>query len=377
MDAQVGVVGLGAAGSAALWRLAARGADVVGIEQFTPGHDRGSSHGHSRLFRMATSEGPQYAALARRAHDLWRELERVSGERLLDLPGGLSIGAPDSDLVKQVRQVTQDCGLPHDLLDHAELLRRYPQHRIADEAVAVLDPATGFIRPEAAIRAAARTAVGAGARIIDSARVEEILPDHDGVLIRTSERDIRVGTAVVAAGAWLPRLLPDLAIPLRVRRAILTWFTPRPGREELFTPERFPVFTHQAGDRVGWGAPMIDATGVKVGMQDNGGYLIDDPYANAAEVRPEEYEAVTDFVRTHLPDLVPQVRTPRGCMITMTPDEAFSIGFSSAYPRVVLLAACSGHGFKHASAVGDIGADLALGRTPALDISGFSPDRFR
>jgi sarcosine oxidase len=376
LEADVGVIGLGAAGSAALWRLSAKGVHALGFEQFDVGHSRGSSHGDSRLFRTALAEGPEYVGLVRRAHDLWRELERESGDHLLGLVGGLSLGSRTSEMMATTQRVARDYGIPHEVLDTEEIRRRYPQHLIPDGHVGLLDPQTGYIRPEAAIRAATSAALKLGAKVFEGTSVTALEADSAGVWIRTSRGDYRVGKVIVSAGAWVSRLLPDLPVPIQVRRAVLSWFQPRPGREHLFTPDRFPVFMHDDGSRRGWGAPALDASGVKVGMHDNGGPCIDDPDSNPAMVRSEELKAVTAFVRDRLPDLDPTVRRSHGCMISVTPDEAFSIGYTRSYPNVIVLAACSGHGFKHAAAVGDSGAELALTGVSSLDLSPFSPDRF-
>jgi sarcosine oxidase len=376
LDAQVGVVGLGAAGSSALWRTAARGATVLGFEQFEIAHSRGSSHGDSRLFRTALAEGPQYVDLVRRAKKLWRELEQESGEDLLGLVGGVSIGSPASEMLATTQATIDAYGLEHQKLTAEELQQRYPQHRVRDGAVGLLDPGTGYIRPEASIAAAVNAARRLGAKVAEQTPVTAVEPDKDGVWIRTTAGDYRVAQVIVSAGAWTSRLLPGLTVPIQVRRAVLSWFRPRAGKEELFLPERFPVFMHDDGSRRGWGAPMLDASGVKVGMHDNGGAPIEDPGANPRQVRPEELKAVTDFVRDTLPDLEPEVHRSHGCMISVTPDEAFSLGYTEAYPNVVVLAACSGHGFKHASAVGDVGAELAVEGQASLDVSAFSPDRF-
>ena len=367
---------MGAAGSSALWRTAARGATVLGFEQFDIAHSRGSSHGDSRLFRTALAEGPQYVDLVQRAKRLWRELEQESGEHLLGLVGGVSIGSPDGDMLATTQRVVDEYRLEHERFGTEELRQRYPQHRVREGAAGLLDPGTGYIRPEASIRAAVDAARRLGAKVADRTLVTAVEPDGDGVWIRTTAGDYRVAKVIVSAGAWVKQLLPGLTVPVEVRRAVLSWFRPRSGREELFLPDRFPVFMHDDGDRRGWGAPMIDESGVKVGMHDNGGALIEDPGANPRQVRPEELEAVTEFVRDTLPDLEPVVHRSHGCMISVTPDEAFSLGYTQAYPNVVVLAACSGHGFKHASAVGDVGAELAVAGEASLDLSAFSPDRF-
>jgi sarcosine oxidase len=375
VDAKVGVVGLGAAGSAALWRLAERGADVLGFEQFEAGHDRGSSHGYSRVFKEVTPQGPQESALSQKAAGLWRQLEAESGESVLRMTGGLSIGQPDSGLIRELETVSAATGLPLERLDETELRRRFPQHVLADGDIGLIDPASGFLQPEVAIRTEWRLARDHGARVVSGA-VLEVIPGDDSVTIVTAERTYEVETAIVAAGAWQRTLLPFLPLQLTPRRATLSWFRPKAGREGAFALGEFPTFTHEFGDQTGWGLPAFDEWGVKIGLDFTAGYEIDDPALNRPEVEPWELANVSDFVAATLPDLEPTPTFSRGCMITMTPDEEFSIGIPADHPRLVVLSACSGRGFKMSAAVGDVGADLALTGTTDLDISIFSPDRF-
>lgn len=375
VDAKVGVVGLGAAGSAALWRLAERGADVLGFEQFEAGHDRGSSHGHSRVFKEVTPQGPQESALSQRAAGLWRQLEAATGESYLHMTGGLSVGRPDGALVRELEAVSETTGLELERLDTEALARRFPQHKLDEGAVGVIDPASGYIEPERAIRGEWRMARERGARTVIGA-VLDVIPGTDYVEIVTAERTYRVETAVVAGGAWQASLLPWLPLTLKPRRATLSWFRPKAGREEAFAPEAFSVFTHEVDGQVGWGLPAFDGYDVKVGLDFVEGYEIDDPALNKPEVEPWELANVSEFVANRLPDLEPVPSRSRGCMITMTPDEQFTIGIPAAHPRVVVLSACSGRGFKMSAAVGDVGAELALTGSTELDISLFSPDRF-
>ncbi|MGO4592764.1 N-methyl-L-tryptophan oxidase [Leifsonia sp. 2TAF2] len=375
MDAQVGVIGLGAAGSAALWRTAARGAEVIGFEQFGSGHDRGSSHGYSRVFKSVTPQGPQESALAQRAAGLWRELEEESGESVLHMTGGLSIGKPDSPLIAGLEKVAAETGLPLEYLDEDEVRRRFPQHVVTAGDIAVIDPASGYIQPELAIRTEWKLAQAHGARVVDAA-VLEVIPQDESVLIVTAERTYEVGTAIVAAGAWQRQLLPFLPLELTPRRATLSWFAPKPGKEALFTPEAFPAFTHEAVGETGWGLPEFDEFRVKIGLDFTEGYEIVDPSANRKEVEDWELARVRAFVAETLPDLDPVPVHSGGCMITMTPDEEFTIGIPAEHPRLVVLSACSGRGFKMSAAVGDVGAELALTGTSEADLSIFSPDRF-
>ncbi|SDS53922.1 N-methyl-L-tryptophan oxidase [Microterricola viridarii] len=375
MDAKIGVIGLGAAGSAALWRLAERGADVLGFEQYEAGHDRGSSHGYSRAFKEVTPQGPQESALSQRATGLWRQLEAESGESVLEMTGGLSIGRPDGSLITGLQRVSADTGLALEYLDAADLRRRFPQHLLAEGDIGVIDPMSGFLKPELAIRTEWQLAREKGARVI-AGEVLEVIPTENSVRVVTAERTYEVETAIIAAGAWQNTLLPNLQLYLKPRRATLSWFRPKAGRDSAFAVGAFPVFTHEFGGQTGWGLPSFDKWGVKIGLDFTEGYEIGDPALNRPEVEAWELENVQAFVAATLPDLEPEPTYSRGCMITMTPDQEFSIGIPAEHPRLVVLSACSGRGFKMSAAVGDVGADLALTGSTTADISTFSPDRF-
>jgi sarcosine oxidase len=280
-------------------------------------------------------------------------------------------------LLTSVRRVAGALDLPLTELDSVQLKRRFPQHHYRSGDVGLFDPNTGVLFSERAIFAATTAAARAGARLHVQQTVLDIVPADDHVRIVTSDRSYTVRIAVVAAGAWQARLLPVLADQFRVRRALLTWFEPCDSYASAFGPEDFPAFTHDVGTGTGgWGAPRLDSTGVKVGMQDNDGYRIDDPSANTPVVEPEELAAVTAYVAEYLPWLEPRVAQSRGCMITMTPDSGFTIGPLPQHPNVIALSACSGHGFKHAAGVGDIGADLALTGSTDTDLRPFAANRF-
>lgn len=378
-DADLAVLGLGAAGSSALWRAAARGASVVGFEQFEPGHPHGSSHGHSRLFRTALVEGPHYVGLAQHAQQLWRELESATGTDLLTLCGGVFLGPEHGRLLPPILETIRAHDLPHELLGATEVRDRFGQHAVDDGTVGVLDPGTGVVRCEQGIRAAVRAASDLGAQVRPGERILAIEPSDGQVAVRSAgpdgDRTWRFRRVVVATGAWTAGLLPALTVPMDVRRTLLTWFTPRTSPGE-FGPDRFGVFLHEADGYLAWGAPALEGYGVKVGLHDLKVPQVPDPSTNPLRVEPQEWAEVAGWVSRRLPGLDPEQVRAEGCMYTHTPDEAFSIGVPAAYPGVVLAAACSGHGFKHASAVGDAAAALALDQEPPVDLGPFSPDRF-
>ncbi|WP_395244166.1 N-methyl-L-tryptophan oxidase [Agromyces sp. MMS24-K17] len=389
-DADVAVIGLGAVGSSAAWRLAARGLDVLGFEQFEPGHAWGGSTGKTRLFRVACLEHPGLTPIARRARDLWRELEASSGEPLFLETGGIMVGPPDSHLIEGTLRAAEAHDLPVERLDAEAIARRSPANaRIEPGDVGVWDPEAGILRPEAAIIAAAAAARAAGADLRTGVRVVAIEPDADGVTIRTAgpgEADapsFRVRRVAVTAGPWIGRFVPE--VPLTPHRVVMTWFRPREGHAADL--DVLPVFIRSVPGHDTWiwghGAlPDGDARArgfggfdAKVGPEFDGPFDADDPDAIDREVHPGETDGISELVAATFPDLEPDPSGVTTCIMTHTPDGQFVVG-PTADPRVFVGGGCSGHSFKHASALGELVAQAVAGEPAFTDASFLDPRRF-
>ncbi|KAA6435206.1 N-methyl-L-tryptophan oxidase [Agrococcus sediminis] len=372
--ADVAVVGLGAIGSSAAWRLAARGLDVVGIEQHEPGHPWGGSHGRTRLFRVACLEHPGLVPIARRARELWRELEAASGEQLLLETGGIMIGQPGSRIIEGTLAAAAAHGLPVERLDADELARRLPGHARLDPGdVGLWDPEAGVLRPEAAIVAAVDAARAAGATIRTGERVLAIEPDASGVTVHLAGGDVRARRAVVAAGPWLPQLVPGLAIT--PHRVVMSWFRAREGGDASI--ERIPLFIRSVPghDAWIWGHGALAGDLAKVGPEFDGPFEADDPDAIDREIHAGETEGIRDLVAATFPDLEPEPAELTTCIMAHTPDGQFVVGPTDASDRVVVAGGCSGHSFKHASALGELAAQLAVDEPPFTEIGFLDPRR--
>lgn len=370
--ADVLVVGCGTMGSLALWRLAKRGARVVGIEQFKPGHSLGSGHGESRIIRTTQYEGGGYVPLVREAFGLWRELEEATGASLLTITGGLMIGRPETGVVRGVLRSAQEAGITHETLTPIQVRDRFPQFRLDADEIAVFDESAGVLDPEKAITTAAAEAVRLGAEIVTDTRVSSIEPGSGEVVVRTADREFRGRHAVVCGGAWNPVLLPSVGGQIVVQRKVLTWF--RPDQPSLFTPDRFPVFIWER-DRVEWyGLPAPDGRTVKIVMH-SGNNPVDADTVDR-QIHPSDLGPIGEIVERTMVGVSSEVVRSEVCMYSMTRDEHFMVGTPMAMEGVTFLGGFSGHGFKFASVIGDIAADLALtGRTERL-IEGFDPNRF-
>lgn len=376
-DADVAVVGLGAWGASALWRLARRGVDVIGVEQYHLGHAFGSSHGGSRMFRLTCLEHPGLVPLARRSLELWRELEAESDQALLEQVGGLLIGPPDGVVVGGTLRAARRHGIEVDEITAAEVRRRFPAHAgITGEHVAVWEPSAGLLRPEAAIRAAVAVAERAGARVHLGSRVVAVDLVEGGVEVRTSTRAFRVRQAVVAVGAWLSTLVPGL--PLRVLRMPITWYRPVADRGP-FALARFPVFMRElANGVILWGNGWEGPHEVKLGVENVPGEARElDPDHDDRSVGPQDWAALSAESATALPGLEPLPAKVSVCLWTESPDGQFVIGRPGGDPRLVIAGACNAHGFKHATGIGEALAGVVAGEEPFCDLSFTDPDRFQ
>lgn len=372
MRADVAVVGTGSMGSMALWQAASRGARVIGFEQFELGHDRGAGHGDSKIFRTAYAEGSEYVPLLQEALPLWRRLEEETGKPLLTMTGGLMIGEPEGDFLRDVAASAAEHGVPHQRLTPAETMERFPQLRLGEREHAVWEPRAGVLRPELAVAAATSRARQAGATILERSPVTSIRDRGSHVEVVANGETHRAGHVVVAAGAWTPRLVPLPGMErCWVERQVQVWFRLRDP--DLYRPERFGIFVRLL-DGVDWyGFPTLDGQTIKVAFHHGGERT--DPDRVDRGIHPSDIDPLRDRVMAGLRGVTEEVVRASTCLYINTPDEHFVIGPASASGRVIVAGPMSGHGFKFAPLVGKVASDLALeGRTDQL-IDAFDPAR--
>ena len=367
------VVGLGAMGSATLHQLAKRGQRVLGIEQFTPGHASGSSHGKSRIIREAYFEDPRYVPLVQRAYECWRALEDESGVSIFRQTGGLMLGAPDSAVVSGARRSAELHGLAHEILSADEVRRRYPAFRLAEQEIGVFEPRAGILSPERAITTNIAMALRHGATVKAQESMRAWRAVSDGVEVTTSVGTYRATKLVLTVGAWAGKVFGELGIPFTVQRNVLHWFTPLRSAPQ-FAPERFPIFIHELPSGQAWYGFPDTGDGVKLALHHHG--EIADPDALRREVHDDEVEVVRQIIRHHLPDADGPLRDSQPCMYTNVPDNHFVLDTHPAHDAVIVASPCSGHGFKFSSAIGEVLADMATGSPVQFDTSLFSLARF-
>ena len=375
MPFDVIVLGLSAMGSAAAHHLAQRGKRVLGIEQFTPPHDRGSSHGGSRMIRQAYWESPDYIPLVLRAYELWRKLERETNTQLLHITGGMNIGSRDGDLVTRTIAAAEMHSIPFDVLDPREISRRFPVFVPQSNDVAVYEPNAGYLLPEECIRAHLKLASSAGAELAFEEQVLSWSAEGDRVEVRTSKGTYCAGHLLITAGPWASQALQGL-FPLRVTRQVIAWIQPISG-VTAFSAQNFPVFLCEdiQGGAPGYGFPAIDgpAGGVKASI--HGSDFVCTPETVDRSIYDSDIQRIVQRLRVRIPAIDGALVRAETCLYTMTPDEHFVIGTHPEFSSCTIACGFSGHGFKFASVVGEILADFAVDGSTSHQIALFSPLR--
>lgn len=374
--ADVVVIGLGAMGSATTWHLARRGLKVVGIDRYTPPHAHGSTHGETRITRQAISEGLQFVPLALRSHTLWREIEAETGATLLTQCGGLIMARAglashmhgQADFLGNAVAAARAFGIAHERLDASAVATRFPQFRLQGDEVAYFEPGAGYLDPEACVAAQLTLAARLGARLRFGETVLRLESADGGTVVETSRGRIAAGKVIVCAGPWLPALLPVLADRVTVRRQVLHWF-PLTGTVP-YQASGCPVYIWHWGDGpddVFYGFPQVGAEPVvKVAAEEMTSSTTADT-VDREVLESESHGLYWTHVAGRLDGLQERPTRTVTCLYTCTPDANFIIDWLPDRPDVLVVSACSGHGFKHSAAIGEAVADMAMtGRPPAV-----------
>jgi sarcosine oxidase len=375
--ADVVVVGLGAMGSAVCAQLAARGTSVIGIDRYDPPHPHGSTHGETRMTRVAVGEGAEYVPLVRRSHELWREIEAQTGTRLLTQPGGLIMSRAGSWFFEGTRELARRLEIGHEELSTAEMRERFPMFAVAEETEGYYEPEAGYVRPEAAVRAQLELARRGGAQLRTGERVLNWSASGEGVGVVTDRARYAAGQLILCTGPWLPALFPEGRDLFAVHRQLQFWFPIRQGYEQL---RDMPVFVWDfGGERDGfvhfdgfYGFPAIDgrAGGVKVATETY--ETTTEPDGRQHPPTPAETVAMyRHCIEDRLPWLGPEPVRTLSCLYTCTRGSRFVIDRHPTHEAVLIVSPCSGHGFKHSAAIGEAVAQWVTGGTPVLDLGPF------
>lgn len=374
-DGQLAVVGVGSVGSMALWQASKLGISAVGFEAMAPAHPRSAVGGDTRLFRMTYRGEHNFYPVLQLAERLWRGLEEESGQEILTQCGGLSIGEADGPYVPALLDSIRRTGAPYEILDHAEMARRYPQHQLSAGECGVLDTRAGFLRTDRAVLSAVDVARANGASVVKDARVREVTEVADGVRISTDTDRWTFDRVIVASGsgsgAVLPPFLQKQVVPKRV---FLTWFAAHDAKQ--FVPEAFPIFIRITGNRSMYGAPTVDGVTVKATLDERGAPAAD-PDALARELTPAEVAESVETVQEFFPRLLPEIVRSDAYPELYTSDSTGLLGPVPGSDRIYCATGFSGAGFKMCSALGAIAASEASGRGQLVDGLDFlRPERF-
>lgn len=371
---EVIVIGVGGMGSAAAYHLASRGIDTLGIERFDIPHSMGSSHGITRIIRRGQYENPEYVPLAERSYELWRELEAITDRDLLHVIGGVDAGPPEGEVFPNSRESCREHNIEHEILSGREVNERFPGYEIPADHKAVYQPESGFLVPEQCIIAHVEAAQERGAEIHARERVLEVSTDHGSdVRVETDHDTYRADQVIVTAGAWAREFAPELADKLVPVRQVLAWL--QPSDPSLFDPASFPIFIHETETERYYGFPRFDVPGFKFARFNHFAEEVD-PDEMPREPRKEDEDMLRAYARRYFPEGAGPTMQLSTCLFTNTPDGHFILDTAPGQPKVTLGAGFSGHGFKFASAIGEILADLALDGETDHNIELFLADRF-
>lgn len=350
------VLGVGGVGSSALSHLAQRGLRVLGLDRFPPGHDRGSSHGQTRLIRQAYYEHPDYVPLLKRAYSLWAELSARCGKQLYHEVGVLQVGLPAGRVIPGILASSQQHQLEVEKLSSSEVSRRFPGFECPETLSAVFERRAGYLRVEDCVTAYASEAQQLGAELRIGESILNWSATSQGVEVQTDQGTYGAGHLIITAGAWASQFLKDIGIDFVVTRKPLYWFE-TPGTAYR-ADQGAPGFIYETPLGNFYGFPVIDGNGLKV-AEHSGGDIVSDPLTVNREEQPAETVRVSQFLSEYLPQVTTKKTNFDVCLYTLSPDRNFVVDRHPTFPHVSFAAGLSGHGFKFASVLGETLVDLA------------------
>jgi len=368
MQTHIAVIGMGIAGSSIAAALARRGYRVTAVEQFALRHDRGSSHGDTRIFRRFPFEGPEYGRLAARSLPVWKQWNRDAGEELLVQCGGIDAGPPGSAAVAAARCLSELHPDPGNrFIDGAEINHSFPLLEVPPDWEAVYQPSSGYVRPDATLKFLQERARDAGARLLENfpATVEAT---GRGIRIHGPGETIECDTLFVAAGSWLPSLLPELRLPLSVERRVMGWFRLADGRK--LVPGELPVFIFHL-DGTWYGMPTPEGT-LKAGNHSHLGEKIE--AGQAGEPCTADETLISECVKRYFNGIEGKPFRMKQCIYTINERDRFIMDWHPERPGIAIFSCCSGHGFKYGPVYGEIAVEMMEGK-PSPDSEPFALKR--
>ena len=376
----VAVIGLGALGSSTLWQLSKSGKRILGIDQFSPPHTMGSSHGETRITRLAVGEGMDFVPIVKRSHEIWQELESLSGNTIMTTTGGLLFDSGVQSWAKHGSEgffertvnFAKEGKIPHEIFDAQELQKRFSEFNLEESGKVYFEPSAGFLRPELAISTQLQLAGQNGAVIKTHTKVLGISPiSGGGVQIQTNQGTFEAAQVILSAGPWVKDFLPSFVkTQFKICRQILHWM---PKKGDAFSLGITPIFMwgYDSGpEDFIYGFPSLDGTTIKVASES----FIErnHPDTIMREVSEAECEEfIQNKIANRFNHIEKKVVQSKVCIYTVTSDSYFVVDELPDFPEVLVGSACSGHGFKHSSGLGEGIADKILGKKPRFDLEVF------
>lgn len=370
------VLGAGGVGSATAMHLSKSGARTLAVDQYPPAHANGSSHGQTRIIRQAYFEHPCYVPLLQRAYDLWHQLEASTSQKLFHRTGLVELGPRDGIVIPGVLQSAKEYSLPIEELSPSTIHERWPGLRGDEKWGGVIEQNAGFLRVEQCVQAHLDTAKRHGCQFLHDCTVLDWTSDQNEVKVFTDRGVETAARLVIAAGSWTRSLFPILSPHLRILRKYLYWF--KPEKESFREQNGFPCFFHETPQGFFYGFPCFNGTGVKLARH-SGGQLIESPDSSSTKRKPQDDQdrrLVIEYANQYLPGLGSNMTSTAKCYYTSTPDEHFVIDRAPGHPNVTVVAGMSGHGFKFASALGELASQMALNTEIPFDLTPFTIRRF-
>ncbi|MDQ2973228.1 MAG: N-methyl-L-tryptophan oxidase [bacterium] len=385
MHYDVIVIGLGAMGSAGTYQLARSGAKVLGIDRYEPPHIYGSTHGDTRITRLAIGEGAEYVPLVTRSHQLWREIESEVGYELLNQCGGLIMGVHSNmgqhginDFLKQTISSAKQYGIKHDELSTEQIQARFPQFSLVGNEDGYFEQEAGFLRPEKCVLAQLELAKKYGATINTGETVTSFEDDGNSVVVKTNKTSYTAAKLIITAGPWVNELVSGYEAAFKIYRQVLYWFDLK-DKTEYESYNKLPVFIWEFGggpDDFVYGFPAVGGPdgGLKVATEEYASDIL--PDETKREVSQDEIESMYEkYIKDRMPGLSSKCVKAASCLYTVTPDHKFVIDYHPEHRNVIVASPCSGHGFKHSAAIGEVLSQLATTGKSEIDISEFGFNR--
>ncbi|HKP69080.1 MAG TPA: N-methyl-L-tryptophan oxidase [Pyrinomonadaceae bacterium] len=381
MNSDVIVIGLGAMGSAACYQLAKRGVKVIGIDRYSPPHTLGSTHGETRVTRLAIGEGEHFVPFALRSHEIWRELESETGDDLLTITGGLIMSSASepsfhgsSNFLQTTIDAAQKFGIKHRVLNAGEITDEFPQFILSDNERGYFEDEAGFVRPESCVAAQLKQAEKNGAMLRRNERVLRVEKPGDGVSVVTDRGNYSAAKAIVSAGPWVNELVDGIPSDrFKIYRQVFFWFDISAAHED-YSADSFPIFIWSTGSGPTdffYGIPAVAGPGGGLKLATEEFEATTTPEYAERDVSGEESRRMFDtYVSGRLRGVGERCVRSAVCLYTTTSDCNFVIDWADE--NIFLASPCSGHGFKHSAAIGETLAELALTGTSTIDVSPFS-----